>query len=435
MYESLHTGRPGPVFVEIPLDFQAVEVSNAEDLLDEVFTQEKNLEQSQKFFEIQEVIDTEIRNASKVVVYLGNGLRMSGIDSARLIEKLEKSNVPRVYSWISQDLEDSRNNLNMGCPGGFAPIYSNHAIQCADLVIFLGARLDLATTAYQPNNFGSNGRRVIVDVDPNELKKFNKNRNTILVNYDLRNGLDFLEEALKKMNNQATWAAELSEFKQDYLLTEDVNLANNELTVRQLAKTISNKMTEGILVPASSGSATEIFHRFLALNGKVRCFIGSSLGSMGHGLPQGIGAAASRHSDSLPVWVVEADGGLWMTLHELATLKNMNPKNFHIIVMNNSGYASISNSQKRHLEFEFGSSANSGLWLPNWEKIADLFSFKYSHVDKLSELENVLSNLTYATEISIINVILPKDENRGPYLKTTINNGVPTTQPLADLDW
>jgi acetolactate synthase-1/2/3 large subunit len=124
-----------------------------------------------------------------------------------------------------------------------------------------------------------------------------------------------------------------------------------------------------------------------------------------------------------------------MTIHELATLKNMNPKNFHIIIMNNNGYASISNSQKRHLNFEFGSTPDSGLWLPNWEKIAELFDFKYSQVHNLSELEKVLSSLTAITEISIVDVRLPKDENRGPHLKTTINNGVPSTQPLADLDW
>jgi acetolactate synthase-1/2/3 large subunit len=435
LYENLYTGRPGPVFVEIPLDFQAVEVNDAKDLLDQIFTQKINSTQSKRYLGIQEVIEAEIRNASRVVFYLGNGLRMGGIETTKLIEKLDEWNVPRVYSWISQDLEDSRNNLNMGCPGGFAPIYSNQTIQGADLVIFLGARLDLATTAYQPNSFGSNGRRIIVDIDPNELSKFAKNKNTILINYDLRNGLDFLGEVLQSLNNQANWAQELSKFKIDYLLAEDDKLVSKELTVRQLAKTISKKLTEGILVPASSGSATEMLHRFLALNGKVRCFIGSSLGSMGHGLPQGIGAAASRSSDSLPVWVVEADGGLWMTIHELATLKNMNPKNFHIIIMNNNGYASISNSQKRHLNFEFGSTPDSGLWLPNWEKIAELFDFKYSQVHNLSELEKVLSSLTAITEISIVDVRLPKDENRGPHLKTTINNGVPSTQPLADLDW
>ena len=435
LYENLHTGRPGPVFVEVPLDFQAVEIGNATELLDQVFNRKIDSSSIQNHSEIQEIFKVEIQLASKVVFYLGNGLRMSGIKSDDLINLLESYNIPRVYSWISQDFEDFKSNLNMGCPGGFAPIYSNQTLQSADLVIFLGARLDLATTAYQPNSFGSNGRRIIVDVDQRELSKFAENINTILINYDLRNGLDFLNEVLQDLNNQFAWAAELSKFKSDYLILEDAKLASRDLTVRQLARSISDNLTEGILVPASSGSATEMLHRFLALNGKVRCFIGSSLGSMGHGLPQGIGAAASRSSEALPVWVVEADGGLWMTIHELATLRNMNPKNFHIIIMNNVGYASISNSQKRHLNFEFGSTFESGLWLPNWRKIAELFDFGYVEVNNLVELDKVLSSLGTKTEISIVDVKLPKDENRGPFLKTSIKNGVPSTQPLEELDW
>ena len=95
-----------------------------------------------------------------------------------MVEVAETLGAPVVLSWPSADLFDARHHLNFGCPGGLAPTHSNRIIQNADLVLFLGARLDLLTTGFNPNTFGKRAKRIIVDIDPTELGKFADGPNT-----------------------------------------------------------------------------------------------------------------------------------------------------------------------------------------------------------------------------------------------------------------
>jgi acetolactate synthase-1/2/3 large subunit len=437
---ELLSGRPGPVFVEIPLEQQSVEIQDPLTMLDSVFAHDilvSNSLHPDKIEDIRHLIGI----SKNIVVMLGNGLRISGLDTSRFIHILDSLDIPRLYTLLTLDLEDFFSPLNLGSPGGLAAISANNTLNSADLVIFVGARLDFGTTAYQTDLFGNRVNRIIIDVDFLELEKFTGQKNTYVLEYDLRIGLDWLTDIINETrsdiqkNLQWEWANSLKTLKNNYLTEEDLQLSTDALNIRNFSQAVSEIAATGFLVPASSGTATELFHRFLRLNGRVRSFIGSALGSMGHGLPQGIGALMARDDESLPVWVLEADGGLWMTSQELATVAGLRPKNFHIFVMNNQGYGSIANSQEKHLLYEAGTSPENGVYLPKWVDVAALFNFEYHKITTLPELKELLSTLNEKVEICLIDVVLPRNENRGPALSTMMVDGRPVTQNISELSW
>ncbi len=433
IFVGLNTGRKGPIFIEIPLNVQSVEVASAEKNLQDVFKSVEENYQEISELEIRKISET-IMNASRIGFYLGNGIRISGADHSTLIEVLELQQIPRFYSWASQDLEDFWHLSNLNCPGSLAPVYSNEYLQEADLVFFLGARLDLATTAFQRKRFGAKAQRVIIDVDPTELGKFEKSDQDLLIQYDLSKGIDFLINLIQKYARpQHDWFKEFSKAKTQYLEIETSKMQSVYFSTRDLAIKASECVPEGTIVLYSSRYAAEGLSRFIRPSGRNRFFCGGGLGAMGQGLSHGIGACKARLDESDPVWILESDGGLWMNVHELATLKAIDPKNTILLIINNGGYASIRNSQERHFGMHSGTGIDDGLVFPNWKLIAESLDINFItledpnnfHFERLLKLEC----------LTIVEIKIQSAEKRGPTLKTVMTDEGPITQPLEDINW
>ena len=183
-------GRPGPVFIEIPLDIQAVEL---EYKLYEIIRLTKLIKFKIRKLNRNSLINKrkinkairELLNAKRPLLYIGNGCKIAGVQSD-LIRFARNHKIPCVFSWISSDILPFKDDLNFGCPGGLAPIYANKILSKSDTILFLGARLDLATTAFQRRDFGGQAKRIYVDVDKNELKKFEKFENSRVILFNLQ---------------------------------------------------------------------------------------------------------------------------------------------------------------------------------------------------------------------------------------------------------
>jgi len=435
IHEALTTGRLGPVFVEIPLNVQPESVKDFEELLESVTR--SSLARSREALtesQVKRIVEL-IESASRITCLVGNGIRISNGNFKTLLSALNQAFIPRFYTWLSQDLEDFDSQLNFGCPGSLAPITANRALQDSDLVIFLGVRADLATTAFQRDDFGASGSRIIVDIDASELAKFGGRDRDMYINMDLA---DFLPQFLEIVQNlkieQREWATKWSDAKTAYLEMEDEKLVSDGVTARDLAVSILGSLKTGTVVMSSSGYAAEGIARFYRGNGKVRFFHGGGLGSMGQGLSQGIGAITAREDENNPVWIIESDGGLWMAIHELATLKVLNAKNIVVFIMNNNGYASIYNSQVRHFDYHGGTNSEDGLFFPSWKAVAKLFNFEYIQISKDTQSID-FSQFANTEHVTIVDIELELTEGRGPMLKTTLTPEGPRTQKIAELDW
>ena len=371
----------------------------------------------------------------RIGVVIGNGLRIAGVNYPELFAILKSQNIPTFFTWLSLDLYEFNEENNMGCPGGFASTHSNSTLQECEVVIFLGARIDLATSAFQREKYGARGSRVFIDIDHRELEKFTR-KSDYKFCIDLKDCFGEIKSFFASVTVDEDWAKEIVLRKSQSLIKEEKKLATKELSVRNVALAVSRHLNNGVLVSASSGVAEEIFTRFLRPNGKFRFFNSAALGAMGQGLSHGIGSAIQRSGDETPVLIFEGDGGLWMHVHELATVAQEKLRNFHLFVLNNKGYASIRNSQINHFKYTFGCDSDSGLFIPNYSQIAAMFGFRYIEVTKPEELsEDFFSRIFTDQSCNLIDLKVSLVEEVGPKLKTILKDGRPTTEDFGDLGW
>jgi acetolactate synthase-1/2/3 large subunit len=426
------TGRPGVAFIEIPLDVQGTPIALGQAEIEEDAAKVRAIVQTRAGFgadALRFALD-ELLTAERPLLYVGNGVRIAGVE-AQVRAFIETHKVPAVFSWLSFDILPADHPQHFGCPGGLAPISSNRILGKADRILFLGARLDLGTTAFQRRDFGGQAERVFVDADPAELSKqagYDKSR---LIEADLR----ALQGWASTSNTVAAdaWTGWCAAEREAYAAEEIKRLGGKGLTVFELADRLSRWSDGKVMVPASSGYAEETLTRFFRPGADCRFFNGAALGAMGVGLPMALGAA---FGSDRPAICVDADGGVMLNIQELATLRQYAPPGFVLFVMNNDGYESIRSSQSRHFGKVFGADAESGLFIPPFGKLADAYGVAHVRIDSLEGLDAFLAAYTPENAPVLAEVIIPLSEPRGPGVKTVIQaDGRPVTSPLAEIDW
>ena len=436
IFAEAFVGRPGPVFAEIPLDVQNViidytpeEIVAAADTVRARIAADADAASAAALTEAL----TWLLAGECPLIYVGNGCRVAG-SGAAVRAFIEAHGIPAVLSWLTADLLPADYPLNFGAPGGLAPLSANQVLYRADRVLFLGARLDLGTTAFQRADFGAQAERLVVDVDPTELAKFAGMPNTRVV----RANLSALPAAVQAMQSAASamaadWRRWCEARRADYLADERRRLTVDNLNVFGVAQRLSAWSASKVFALTGSGSAIEAFIRFFAPGEDSRCFFGASLGAMGLGLPQAIGATFATDRR---VICVEGDGGMMLNVQELATLAHYAPKGFVLFVLNNNGYTSIYASQKRHFGEPKGADPSSGLFLPDFARMAAAFELDYRRVESLEALDALLPELTPDRAPIVIDLIIPAAEPRGPAVRTVIDaEGRPSSTPLAEIDW
>lgn len=419
-WSCLTSGRRGPVFLEVPLDVQQVLAPSL-----------AGVASSEESPTVGPLPDIDYGSFKRPVVLLGNGARAGIASSPELLIKLADRRTPRAYTWVSFDLEPGDAEGNIGCPGSLASIHSNRLLCEADLLVTIGARLDLATTAFDPVGFASQATRIIIDIDDKELNKFPHDFDAHRVQGDAQAALRALLET--EINGTEQWYEHCAHVKRESILEEHSRLTSDVLTVRYVALAASSQASNRVIAVASSGVAEETLTRFFVPKENTIFFNGAALGSMGLGLAHGIGAASGNSRDG--VWIFEGDGGLLMNVQELATLSRNCPSGVGLFVLNNSGYASIANSQKRLFNYEFGASTRSGIFLPDWRRLSEAFGLQYEKITTKSQFDDLTSSWTKETQTTLYDLMVPGDEPRGPQLVTQIRDGVPHTPKLGELSW
>jgi acetolactate synthase-1/2/3 large subunit len=429
------SGRPGVVFIEIPLDVQGITIHYSQDDLQAAVECIRSVSSTGAGKDASLLTNCleSLLTARRPLLYVGNGCRIAGVEAV-VTELIDRYSIPAVFSWLSYDMLPNDHPLYFGCPGGLAPIYANQILGAADVSVFLGARLDLGTTAFQRKDFGAQATRYFIDIDENELAKFEGFPNSISVRADLRAlpaALTGLES--RKTSAESTWMPWCEERRASYMVEEEQRLASDKMNVYNIARRLSKWADGKVFVPASSGYAEETFTRFFSPGKGTRFFNGAALGSMGLGLPHSIGAS---FGSARRVVCLEADGGLMLNLQELATLVHYAPKGFVLFLLNNAGYESIRASQTRYFGGVSGVDRESGLYIPDYRKIAGAFGIRYHAVTTPDELDQILPKLSEWEDPIFVDLKIERFENRGPSVKTILGeDGKPYSTPLAEISW
>ena len=424
------SGRPGPVWIDIPLDIQAADIDVAPLQMLAAIVQSDEFSENQ----IMQIIN-EWRAAKQPILMLGNGVRLSG-GLALAQELIERTNTPCLLTWKALDFLPENHRLNAGRPGAIAQRWSNFAQQSADFILVIGARLDLGQTAYRPDNFAPKAIKYVVDIDPRELKKLA----LIGANCIQADAKEFLIKFLSAVsinpNNfgKETWIEKIASWKNRYPLLQPKHLEPKYgVNLYEFIYSLSEIMNqEDLLVPGSSGACSEISMQGFRVKIGQRVLNSEGLGPMGFGIPAPIGACIA--SGMRRTISIDGDGGFLMNIQDLATIE------FHqlpikIFILNNNGYGSIKTSQDRYFEGRrLGADRQSRLAIPAFEGIVRGFKLNYLCIRNRSEMEQLLIQTFSDNEPTIIEVLIDPDQQTEPRTFTEIlPSGKMLTAPMENL--
>lgn len=429
--KSMLQGRPGPAWLDIPLDIQAKQVGHFKkadlDFLVEMDAVKTIRIQVEKKINI---LLSDLKQSKRPLLLIGNGVRVSGAVPIfkQLIKELK---IPCVFTWNAMDILDSSNQYNIGRPGVVAQRAPNFAIQNCDLLIVVGCRVDNIITAYSPDNFAKHAIKYAVDVDPQVLNSHQVNFKNKL-NLDAASFFKHIFNAKVSVNCQA-WMDRCSSWKRKFTSKPaKMKFKKNAISHYGFFEELSNQLNAGqVIATGSSGLAVELFYLTFRNKKDQRIFLTSGLGSMGYGLPSSIGACYGIGMKR--VVCVESDGSLMLNLQELYTLKGLDLP-IALIILNNNGYASIKNTQRNYFNSRFiGVDSKSGLFVADYEKLADSLSIEYVAVRTHSDFIKLKKIKTFNKPI-IFNVFLNPEELLEPKaIAIPQKDGSMISMPLEDM--
>ena len=437
MEKAVHlalTGRPGPVWIDLPLDVQGSSI-DASSLRGFTAADEpiRGLAPKDEIAAATARAIDLLNAAERPVVLIGNGVRLAGArtEMRRLIERL---GVPVLTTWPAHDMVPDDHPLMVGRPGPLAPRGANFTLQNSDWLLALGARLDLVVTGYAPHNFARAAKKIMVDVDAAELRKMGDTIHVPLC----ANVQEFIVEMIRQLDrvkprDRAGWNRRWREWQTKYpvVVPEYRNLSDGVSTYVLGEAIAEASVPDDVIVSGSSGAGIEIFCLAARLKEGQRLFLTTALGAMGNGLPGLIGACiANGRRRTIGV---DGDGGLQLNIQELETARRLQLP-IKLFVLNNDGYASIRTSQSRYFGRLAGADATSGVTLPPLQGVVEAYGLPYTRIDTDRGLVDRVRELLDAPGPIVVEVMTPREEPRAPSLSSMRKpDGSMASKPLEDL--
>jgi len=423
------SGRPGPVWIDIPLDVQAAMIDS-----DTLLRYDPPIKESYKPKK-QEILDAIhlLNNAERPVILAGNGIRLAGAQDL-FIQLVEKLNVPVLTTRLGLDLIPATHSLLMGMPGSLAPRSANFALQNSDFLLILGARLDMALIAYAPERLARAAKKVMINIDGAEIQK-------VASIIDLKVQADaklFIEEMLGEATaiiprDRTAWLERCRIWKKKYpFVLPEHHARTGRVSVYEFADIISEEVTGNyIILPGNSGNAAEIFLTAFSVKAGQRVFHNKGTGAMGFGQAMAIGACLA--SGRKPTICVDGDGGFQLNIQELETIKYLDlPIKF--FVMNNNGYASIRASQLNYFGRLTGADTSSGMTLPDVVSVAKAYGLNALRIESTENLREQVRAVLAMPGPVVCDVLIIPDEPRIPRIASRqCKDGSMISTPLEDM--
>ena len=417
--------RPGPIFIEIPLDVQASEeapeVSSVR--IVKLCQAPNSLWKSQ----LNELVDL-LKSSERPVLLLGGGLNRKVVREN--IDLISSLGIPIMTTWNGADRYGTDLPNFWGRPNTWGQRSANILIQQADLIVAFGSRLGLQQTGFAWEEFAPLAKIFQIDIDPSELSKghpkihcgIEVDAATFLIeflksvkplNFNIDNWLNFGKKVISNLPLNENVSKNSTNFVDPYALVLEISdILNNT----------------DVVIPCSSGGAFTV--TLQAFNQKYGQTIVSNKGlaSMGYGLSGAIGAAQSTNSR---VVLLEGDGGFAQNLQELGTLARQN-LNIKIVLFENSGYASIRMTQKNYFGGAYlGCDIETGLGLPNWELIAKAYGINFTIVRDLNKDKTRLIEAFESADPEFIVIAVDPEQTYFPKITSRLtSSGSMASNPL-----
>jgi len=427
-------GRPGPVWLDIPLDIQAAKV-NVEDLrgFDPLSEGLADLNPEPPRDLTQSILH-KLSTAKRPLIVFGHGVWLSGArEAARSL--LNKLHIPVQTTWNSIDLIPENNPLYFGRANAYGPRYPNLIIQNADYILSIGARLGVQHTGYNVGAFARGAFLDMVDLDEDEARKpfLKVDRFTCCDAAKLISALN--AEAHATVQAPQDWLSYCQRMKQSYPVAPalaDLD-PSGYVDPYYFYDVLSTELPEDALVPlGSSGTCFTVSGQVFKPKAKQRVFHGKGMASMGFGMPSAVGASLAL-GRKMAITVV-GDGGFQLNIQELQTIAH-HQLPVKIFVLQNDGYHAIRVTQDSYFEHRYvASSKDTGVSLPPFEKIAQAYGISYRCIATNQSVQAEITEVLKTVGPEIIEVVVDPSKHLFPKLGSYIKaDGTMQSRPLEDL--
>jgi acetolactate synthase I/II/III large subunit len=425
------SGRPGPVWVDIPLDVQAAHIDPAAlsgftpDIED---WRRTDLEAAGR------TILAELATARRPVVLAGSGVRLSGAHDA-FIALIERLGLPVVTAWNAHDALWSDHPLHAGRPGTVGDRGGNMVTQSADVLLVLGSRLNIRQVSYNWHSFARAARVVWVDVDACELAKPTV-RPAVAIHADLAELLPVLNRLPwpgpdARHRAWLAWARERCA-RYPVVLPEYRRHGPANHPYAAIDAVFAALDPEDITV-TGNGSACVVGFQVAYLQRGQRLWTNSGCATMGYDLPAAIGVWAATRGERRVICLT-GDGSIMMNLQEMQTISGAG-MDVKIFLINNAGYVSIFQTQRNFFDgVEVGGGPKSGVSFPDFARVAAAFGFSYARAAQAAELNAAIAATLAVPGPALCEIVVDEEIGFAPKLGSRAHpDGRITSPPLEDL--
>ncbi len=423
------SGRPGPVWLEIPLYVQNSMIEERE--LESFKPKKEQADCSELKEKVRQTIEL-IKNSKRPVILAGNGVRLAHAEK-EFLEMAEKLSIPVVTSRNGNDLIYDEHPLYAGRPGSFGQRAANLTIQNCDFLLGVGSRIAIAVTGWAFNDFARAAKKVVVDIDEAELEK-------PIIKPDIKireDAKDFILEMMNQLKDYektgiGEWKSKITYWKEKYPpVLSSYKETKDSVNTYHFLDVLSQELTNKDVVVTDMGMSFQCTMQAIKLKEGQRLLTASGLAPMGYGLPGAIGACIGNNKNKIVC--VAGDGGLQMNIQELQTLVHYKLP-VKIFIFNNQGYSSIRETQTNYFKKFIGCDADSGVSMPDSVRLAEAYGIKSKRIlnqenlDKeIREVLNYDGPILCDVNISDKQPVIPK---QGVFLRP---DGISVPRPIEDM--
>ncbi len=426
------SGRPGPCWLDIPIDVQSSQVEPADLLAYGSREDDISYDRTWVAEQCREVLG-RLQKAKRPAIMVGTGVRLAKAEAV-FAGTIRRLGIPVITAWTAHDLVASDDPLYCGRPGTLGDRAGNFTVQNSDVLLVMGSRLNIRQVSYNWQSFARCAFKIQVDVDETELNKPTV-KPDLPVHCDLK---QFLEELGSQIGTtgfdpsvHAAWLSWCRERVARYpVLSEHRPCAPGKLNPYHFVASLFEQLTADDAVVCGNGSACVVPFQVARIQQGMRMFANSGCASMGYDLPAAIGAAVAREGKR--VICLAGDGSLQMNLQELQTVVH-HQLPIKLFVLNNGGYLSMRSTQRNFFARFIGEGPDSGLTFPDMVAVGRAYGLPAFRLDQ-PDFAAYLQDLLAMPGPVLCDVVLDPEQEFEPRLRSKqLPDGKLVAPPLEDL--
>lgn len=432
VYLATH-GRPGPVWINIPLDIQGAKIQKSslkhfsqKEIKKEIIGK-KELKK-----EVEFVIE-KIKKTKRPLLFVGNGVRLAGAQK-ELLNLISLLKIPVVTGFAGFDIISSSNPYFAGRPGTIGQRAGNFAVQNSDLLLIIGSRLNVRMIGYNFESFARGAYKIMVDIDKEEMNKF-----TLSIDKKIHSDAkEFINEIICQLKNNRTkfsiqnWINKIKYWLKRYPIVLPEYWKDKKVNPYCFIDTLSKYLNKNDIVAVSNATAAICTYQAIRFPQGLRILNNSGCAAMGYGLSAALGASiANKKGRTI---CLEGDGSIQLNIQEFQTIVH-NRLPLKIFVYNNKGYVSIRLTQNGLFEGRHvASSEDSGVSCPDFIKVAKAYGI---HTEKITEHKNmdkiIEKVLSYEGPVLCEVVVSPEMKFSPKSASMQLKDGSFVSRPLEDM--